>query len=205
MSQANLEKRKNQTLFEEEEETTPWKTKVTIGKKFQIKIWKKINYLEFPDFFGNNEAMGGETKYKSSALAKIHSFVLIIPRDVFENVLKDSSRSFLERKTLFLYDSIPKLRQIVNYDNIKEFLSEKFQFVKLTQGAHLVTEGDQTGKFYIIKQGTCKILKRMHFQDKYNFDPMVRDFEIMENIEGSFIGEESIFNMKVSYTAIVES
>jgi len=45
----------------------------------------------------------------------------------------------------------------------------------------------------------------MEFKDPYSFDPIHKDFEIMENIEGSFIGEESIFNLPASYSAIVDS
>lgn len=152
-------KKKLANLFEREEELTPRRIKVSINKRFQVWIWLRNTYLEYPDYFAHNETLAGDTHHKCTALAKNHSYVMMIPWDVFETFLKDHSWSFVEWKMTFIYNAIPGLAEIHSFDAVKEFLLENFIHMKFNKGQEYLWEGEVSDKFYIIRSGTCNLFK----------------------------------------------
>jgi hypothetical protein len=119
MSLSSILKLKRQTLFEEEEAMTPRKTKVTIEKNYTIKIRKKVNQIEYPELIGSTDILEGKTSYKYTGITKIPTYIIQIPLEIYELLIKDNSRNYLEKKTEFIYNSIPKAKQSFSYESVK--------------------------------------------------------------------------------------
>ena len=96
LAQRELREKKpmqQETLFERDADLTPRRRKTKINKSLIVSIRKQHSQLDQPDWFGQIEMMNGKEEYEETAMSKMNSYVLEIPKEIYKQVIKEQKKA----------------------------------------------------------------------------------------------------------------
>ena len=135
------------------------KGKVTF-KEFNPKLNKEIEIIKSSgNYFGVKKLMYDKKQNKSAfAIEETHLFTII--KDSFKKILGKILFETELRKKEFLYKTIPIFSKCLSY-KIDYIINNNIKTKFYTRNEIIYNEGERTGHFYIIYNGTVKLMKNL--------------------------------------------
>ncbi|CDW91816.1 camp-dependent protein kinase regulatory [Stylonychia lemnae] len=135
-----------------------------------------------------------------SGMAKNDSIFLLLNREAFDVLVKEREKKENEVLTQFIFDSVPKIRDLFQFKKVVKTVKINFKHEKHLRGKEIIKEGQKSDRLYIIKEGMCAMYKTIELKDMLGM-PKIKQEKIMNIETCGIFGEESlIFDSESTYT-----
>jgi CRP-like cAMP-binding protein len=107
-------------------------------------------------YFGERALMTGEPR-AANVIADTKCLIMALDRESFNSVLGPLREVVDHNLNMRVLENIPLFENLTAREKSK--VSRSFEFETFTEGQVIIREGDKGRKFYIIKDGTAKVMK----------------------------------------------